>query len=190
MDWRKLSLFFLTVLSFGYFTILSSRQQNCISIEGFAYNTSVISFEEKFLGLNENFSKCNQNDRLQKINNDEKKSYSRKTADVNDNLELNDTLKFNKIKHMSVSSLYSFLSCYFNFVFNFMHCYLYYLLLFTSRITDNWNSKTNYYQYQKLQFNHEHQGLLYSTWFHCLLYSMITWDTIFIFQQQNKRKIK
>ena len=106
---------FLTVISFGYFTILSSRQQNGIIIEGSAHKTSVRSLKENFLGLNGNISKCNQDDRddrFQKNKNDERDSCPRKT----DNLEVNS----NKIKHMSVSSLYSFLSCYFNFAFSFM----------------------------------------------------------------------
>ena len=176
---------FLTVISFGYFTILSSRQQNGIIIEGSAHKTSVRSLKENFLGLNGNVSECNKDDRddrFQKNKNDEIDSCPRKT----DNLEVNS----NNIKHMSVSSLYSFLSCYFNFAFSFMHFYLYSLLLFTSKITGNWNSNTNDYQFKMLQHNHEPQGLLYSTWFYCLLWSMIVWDTIFIFQQQNTRKRK
>ena len=68
---------FLTVISIGYFTILSSRQQNSIIIEGSTHKTSVRSLKENFLGLNGNVSKCNQDDRddrFQKNKNDERDS--------------------------------------------------------------------------------------------------------------------
>ena len=126
------------VISFGYFTILSSRQKNYISIKGSDHQ------------LNENFGVGNQGDILETNNNEEIDSCFRKNAEVNNNLKVNDTLNINKITHMRVSSLHSFLSCYFNSAFGFMHCHLYHLLLFTSRITGNWNRKTNNYQYERL----------------------------------------
>ena len=139
----KLLLGLLMVTSFGYFTILSSRQKNYISIKGSDHQ------------LNENFGVCNQGDILETNNNDEIDSCFRKTAEVNNNLKVNDTLNINKIKHMSVSSLYSCLSYYFNFAFRFMHCYLHYVLMFaSSRITKRWDSNTNdnhEYKYEKLR---------------------------------------
>ena len=86
----ELLLGFLMMISFGYFTILSSRQKNYISSKG--------SYHQ----LKENFGVDNQGDILEKNNNDEIDSCFRKTEEVNNTLKVNDTLNINKIKHMIV----------------------------------------------------------------------------------------